>query len=131
MGNRQGTEWESDIVRESESRGFKADRLRQRGIAGEPDLFIGQHPKTAVNYFPALMWKRLVKKGGARRVPDGVRAVVVMDVNDWFDILEEIDAIDPEWMERTSIVVQAKWTERLNVTRVLADLITACKAWLD
>lgn len=119
MSNPQGTAWETELVSTSSLHG---ERLPKRGVKGEPDLWLGTHPSTADRMIPVVAWKRLVPvKGKQRRTPDGVRDVIVMSKAD-FDYLTTRVGGGVAWM------VQAKWTERLNVTRVLHSLTTAVKS---
>lgn len=118
MTNKQGTEWESEIVQkvqEQDTLYHSADRYPKRGQKGEPDLYIGV--PNGKHSYPALIWKRLVKGDGQRRKPDGVRAVVVLDWEDFQEMLHYMPV---------TFDVQAKWTERLNVTRVLGEL----RSWM-
>lgn len=116
MTNRQGTEWETEIVRtiqELDTLYHSAGRYPKRAQKGEPDVWIGV-PESR-DPIPIVAWKRLVKTGGKRRAPDGERAVVVIG---WEDFQKMLDFL-PFMFE-----VQAKWTERLNVTRTLHELRT-------
>lgn len=119
MTNPQGTTWESEIVggaRDSGSPYHNTGRYPKRAQKGEPDLWIGQAEPT--DAIPLVIWKRLVgKKSDGRRKPDGVRAVVVLDWEDFKTMLPFLPF---------NFEVQAKWTNRLNVTRVLGEL----KDWL-
>lgn len=130
MGNKpknQGTSWESAIVSRAKQLDFHAARLPLRGARGEPDLEIGS-PSPYEKDIPAVIWKRLVKAAGKkRRVPDGEAEVVVLSLDDFLALLvagrhhcEGDCGYVPQ-----RILVQAKATERLNVTRTLGELRTA------
>lgn len=117
MTNPQGTTWETQIRKDMEDAGRRSGRHPKRGQPGEPDVWVGE--PDSLEPIPLVAWKRLVKNGGPRRVPDGVRAVAVVD---WEDFLDMIYYLPPAF----TFEIQAKWTERLNVTRVLGKL----KDWL-
>lgn len=119
MTNPQGTVWETDLVNRAKLQGRSAQRYPKMASKGEPDLFIEGRPGYDLPTIPLLAWKRLTgKKAEGRRTPDGVRAVIVIDAEDFYrDVLP--------WLPHR-FEVQAKWTSALNVTRVLGDL----KAWL-
>ena len=121
----QGTAWESAIVRRAkEETGDHAARLPLRGVKGEPDLEIGS-PSPFYEDLAAVFWKRLVKaKGKKKRVPDGELEVVVMSTDDFWKLYHRARAAGPR---PPRVLVQAKATERLNVTRVLGELRTAIK----
>ena len=120
MTNHQGTQWETEIINDSLLPG---DRLTKRSVDGEADLWLNKHPLGAKWTIPAVYWKRLVpKKGKQRRTPDGARDVVIM----YRDDLEQlIGYVNDAWAPIPSLVIQAKWTERLNVTRTLHSLTKA------
>ena len=114
----QGTRFESNLT----SLVKPSERLPKQGVRGEPDVWWYTHPSVAKIRFHALAWKRLVKaKGKARRVPDGEGVVVVIPLDEYIELL---DAYHEDWMAM-GVVIQAKATERLNVTRVLHDLKVA------
>ena len=118
MTNPQGTQWETEIVNTSVLHG---DRLTKRSVDGEPDLWLNRHPLGAEWIIPAVYWKRLTPKAGKqKRTPDGVRDVVVLLRKD-FETL--VDAASHATVP--AVVVQAKWRERLNVTRTLHSLTKA------
>lgn len=118
----QGTAWETAIVRRARQKGLNSNRLPLQGVGGEPDLEIG-YP-TVAGDIPAVVWKRLVKaKGKKKRVPDGAPEVVVLSLDDFLHIYELADTSHDAPVPR--ILVQAKATERLNVTRVLGALQSA------
>lgn len=126
----QGTAWESAIVRRAkdETEGHAA-RLPLRGVKGEPDLEIGS-PSPYVKDLAAVFWKRLVKaKGKKKRVPDGTPEVVVMSTDDFWRLYRSAfhDCEGDCGFAPARVLVQAKATERLNVTRVLGELHTAIK----
>lgn len=132
MANRpknQGTAWETAIVRRAKALDFHAARLPLRGQRGEPDLEIGS-PSPHEKDIPAVAWKRLVKaKGKKKRVPDGEGEVVVLSLDDFLALLVEGRHHcegDCGYVPRR-IMVQAKATERLNVTRTLGELRDALK----
>lgn len=123
----QGTTWESDIVRRARLRHLESDRYPLRGVSGEPDLYITtgdfRHPNVRI---PVVAWKRLVPaKGSVRRVPDGERDVVVLTLDDFLWMVEKLDHLSTHSYE---FAVQAKATERLNVTRVLASVRKAVQS---
>jgi hypothetical protein len=122
MTNPQGTRWESEIVSGAQGVNLPADRYPKRGQKGEPDLWIGH--STPDKTIGVLFWKRLVgKKGDGPRQPDGERRVVVVEYNDFLELIAELDESSPI---RHRIEVQAKWTKALNVTRVLGEL----RSWM-
>lgn len=120
----QGTGYESKLVKQFralEQYGVESDRYPLKGIKGEPDLYVKfGWPSERRNLslrIPVLVWHRIVNTGEGPRKPDGERDVVVLSLVDFLALLE---AVDEEVAAR--IEVQAKACERLNVTRVLADL---------
>lgn len=113
----QGTEWETHLANLISP----ADRLPKAGVKGEADLWWYAHPTTADIIIPAVAWKRLVKTGKQRRQPDGVRDVIVLGLRDFLFLSEAAATQD----YNMSVAVQAKATERLNVTRVLGSLTAA------
>ena len=119
----QGTAWETAIVKRAKALGMDANRLPLRGQRGEPDLEIISGDWLTGRTIPAVIWKRLVKGKGKKRVPDGEKEVVVLSLDDFLSILQGYD-LAPR------VLVQAKATERLNVTRVLGDLRDALKQLL-
>lgn len=122
----QGTALETAIVKAARRAGFPSTRMPLQGIKGEPDVEIGTYSPYEAPV-PVVWWKRLVKGEGKRRVPDGVKEVVVIEADDFLRLLEE----GGHWCEGDCgfsprrILVQAKATERLNVTRVLGELQSA------
>ena len=113
-------------------RGLPSRILTKRGIKNEPDVEIGASLHDADYVFNIVAWKRLVKsEGKKRRVPDGAPDVVCLSTEDFLDIIAELDGHDPTWVERNSIAVQCKWTERLNVTRTLGGLVVGVQEWVD
>lgn len=120
----QGTTWETAIVRRFKADNIHAARLPLRGQRGEPDLEVGV--PSWDQPLPVVMWKRLVKaRGSKKRVPDGEKEVVVLGLDD-FVHLYAIATHDTD-LDPPRLLVQAKATERLNVTRVLGELRTALK----
>ena len=114
----QGTRWESELVRRAQDIGILAGRLAEGGITDQGDVWLLDTPDSELAKV-AVAWKRLVPRdGNTRRVPDGEPDVVVMRVDDFLELLWALDSAYPYcW------VVEAKATQNLNVTRVLA------KAW--
>lgn len=124
MTNPQGTQWESELRDAARTLHLPADRYPKRGQKGEPDVYIG-YPG-ADNVVPIVSWKRLTKStpSAKKRTPDGVRDVVVMRTEDFLMLANRI------WMDprpNIKFEVQSKWTQNLNVTRTLGDLIK----WLE
>lgn len=113
----QGTQWETTLT----SFVSPADRISKRSVKGEPDVWWFTHPSTADILVPAVAWKRLVNTGKQRRQPDGVRDVIVLHANDFANICEA--AVEQDY--KLSVLLQAKATERLNVTRTLDSLTRA------
>lgn len=114
----QGTACETELVNRLQKRGLLAARLAEGGSADQGDVWALAPPRPAGNRV-ALYWKRLVGEG-ARRRPDGMRDVVVLDTEDFLDLLVM-------WMiqkgDIDSWVFEVKATQALNVTRVLAKAI--------
>jgi len=122
MGNKngqQGTAFETFLTTVTST----ADRITKRGVKGEADVWWFNHPADADVIVPAVAWKRLVKSKGARRVPDGERDVVIVRLSDFRNMAE----VYSEGNGKVSIAIQAKATERLNVTRVLYSLTEAVR----
>lgn len=117
MANRpkkQGTEWESELVRRAHDRGLMASRLAEGGSADDGDVWVINPPGDASNTRVALAWKRLTGSGG-HRTPDGVRDGVFITTDDFLELvaLASIEDNGLGW------VIECKATQNLNVTRVL------------
>lgn len=122
MTNPQGTQWESELRDAVRRMHIPADRYPKRGQKGEPDVWIG-HESRPDSIIPVLSWKRLTKnKGAKRRSPDGERDVVVMRTTDFLRLVNLLHNDS-----RFRYEVQSKWTQNLNVTRVLGELVN----WLE
>ena len=112
----QGTRWESELVRRAQDIGILAGRLAEGGITDQGDVWLLDTPDSELAKV-AVAWKRLTGEG-SRRTPDGERDVVILRTDDFLELLWALDSAYPYcW------VVEAKATQNLNVTRVLA------KAW--
>lgn len=122
----QGTRWETEIVKRAKAIGMYARRLPLQGVKGEPDVEV-EAPEGYMRTIGVLFWKRLTpSKGGQRRSPDGAADVVVLTVDDFLWLYEL--ATLSEAAQAPKLLVQAKATERLNVTRILGDLKEAIGA---
>lgn len=122
----QGTAFETWLVRQARALGsVEADRLPLRGTHGEPDLHVTPAGKRDyTDAIPVVAWKRLVKATGKKkRVPDGEPIVVVLGWENFLALYELALTSDADLPPR--LMVQAKATERLNVTRELGKLRTA------
>lgn len=134
MTNKQGTEWESEIVNNvKKDLSAVSDRYPKRAQIGEPDLFMQFHAHAGTikhtRVLPALFWKRLVgKKGNGPRRPDGVRRVVVIPAEDYLYLLERASFHEALRGVGIKVLVQAKWTTNLNVTKVLGELVDWMKS---
>lgn len=117
MTNPQGTAWETDIVERFRMWGIPAIRLVKQSQKDEADVLVGQSSPISSWAFGALLWKRIVKGKGKNRQPLGERHVVVLTLDDFIELLSQVPD-DTKY----SVWVQAKWTERLSVTKVLAGL---------
>ena len=105
----QGTRWESRIRNEAQAQGKTARRLAKRGVSGEPDVEI----EGTEGYIPAVYWEHW-RKGKTRR---SAKRVVIVDYETWKKLFDNSEA--------PTILVQAKSTERLNVTKTLEELESA------
>jgi hypothetical protein len=108
---KQGTEWESEIVRRAKEAGFDARRLAEGGSTDEGDvelvsggggrMVVEAKHRSNLNvhkellkaegktkYPTVIFWKRLGRKdGNTRRTADGP-PVVVMSMETFFDLYE-------------------------------------------
>jgi len=118
--NPQGTAWETEIVNRAKAKSIPAIRLVKQGQKDEADVLLGG---TWDNWnIPVLIWKRIVKSKGKNRQPLGERYVVVLGLDDFIDLMAELNEMG--W---PSIWVQAKWAEQISVTKVLKGL----RDWLS
>ena len=119
---RQGTAFESALVRQAQEFGLLAGRFPEGGSNDIGDVWINDLPQRGSNALdiPVLAWSRLVKNGDGRRVPDGTRAVAVLDLNDFLKLCGFGDA---------AFTIECKATQTLNVTRTLADAKQKLAKW--
>ncbi len=106
----QGTAWETFLVKFFKALGLGARRLAEGGSKDKGDVYVSGTPQDKP-LIVAVAWKRLVKGTGARRVADGEKEVVVITLEDFGTLVQRA---------RVNVFIEAKATERLNVTRVLA-----------
>lgn len=119
----QGTAWESELVRRAKARRLSSRRLAEGGaldegdvevVAGELRVIIEGKARAQLGVHQALAkaqqkagdapavvaWKRLVKRNGqARRVTTGVRDLVVVDIEFFFELLAKAGGVpddDPQ-----------------------------------
>lgn len=113
----QGTEWETQTVKDLKAIGYQADRIAEAGQNDRGDVEAYQWgSEVDAEPMVVLFWKRLVRKPGQkRRVPDGERDVVVLRKEDFLRL------IHPGKPQR--LIVECKATEHLNVTRTLHKAI--------
>ncbi len=113
----QGTRFESTLVNIANALGMNARRIAEGGSKDRGDVeIVGNYPdKTVV----ALAWKRLVNRGGGKRVPDGEPTVVVLSLRDFLTLME---------LAEVSAVIECKAAERLNVTRALRKAVEKADA---
>lgn len=117
----QGTRLETLIVRKAREWGLTSNRLPLTSTKHEPDVEIGD--VNDVTPIPVLIWKRLTaSKGGKRRSPDGTPIVAVLSMEDFLE-LYYLASRTTETPEIPRLLVQAKATQTLNVTRVHGDLV--------
>lgn len=121
----QGTAWESEFVRRCKDAGLLADRMPEGGLNDAGDVWIGDTPFPSGDDISVLAWSRLVNNGGARRVADGVRSVVVIDTDDFLHIARH--AVEAG----VSFTVECKAREVLNVTRDLAKAKRKLVRWKE
>lgn len=120
----QGTAWETAFVRKAQEAGLLADRMPEGGMNDAGDVWIGDTPSPFETTDIAIVaWSRLVKNGDGRRVPDGARSVVVMDVADFLTLAQY--AIHDGF----AFVVECKATQVLNVTQTLANAKRKLTKW--
>lgn len=119
----QGTSWETALVRQCQAAGLLADRMPEGGSWDCGDLWIGDVPGRFSHDIPIVAWSRLVKSDGTRRIADGARSVVVMSTEDFLTIA--FHAVN----NNVAFIVEAKATERLNVTRVLDQAQRKYSKW--
>lgn len=109
-----------------------ADRMPEGGMYDAGDVWIGDVPRRGdvelVYDIPVVAWSRLVKGDNlSRRVPSGVRSVIVMDTADFLNVARYALAIRADL--DIAFVVECKATEKLNVTRTLADAKRKLTNW--
>lgn len=106
----QGTAYETHLRTRATDIGRKARRLAKAGQAHEADVEIeGAHMR------PAVAWKHMrTREGGTRR--SSLRTVTILE-EDWFRLI----ALDTE--HTIGWWVQAKCTQRANVSSLLSNLI--------
>lgn len=123
---KQGTAWETALVRQAQDAGLMADRLPEGGMWDCGDVWIGDVPNRYVDEsdIPIVAWSRLVKNGDdGPRIPSGARSVVVIDTADFFKLAVQATGAG------YAFVVECKATQTLNVTRELADAKRKLAKW--
>lgn len=116
----QGTAWESALVRQAQDAGLMAGRFPEGGLWDAGDVWIYDTPTHDGDDVAVVAWSRLVKSETSRRIADGVRSVVVIDTADFLKLCAGEDL---------GFVVECKSTERLNVTRELANAKRKLAKW--
>lgn len=121
----QGTAFETAFVRMFQDAAMPADRLPEGGLRDVGDVWIGDTPERGINVtdIAVLAWSRLVDNGSGRRVPDGLRSVIVIDTADFLHMAQLLTE------EGYAFVVECKSREKLNVTRELANAKRKLAAW--
>jgi hypothetical protein len=122
--------------------GLDASRIAEGGNADLGDIWISLNPgQVDPDLDTALAWKRLTSSSGKRRTPDGVRHVAVVELRLLLQLLAVLrvayqsdpaqSSVPPELLALLpdAIVVEAKATQQLNVTRTLANAIRKVKVW--
>lgn len=122
---RQGTAWETALVRKAQDAGLMADRMPEGGMNDAGDVWIGDVPSREIVALdiPVVAWSRLVKNGDSRRIPSGARSVIVMDTADFLMIATQATSAG------YAFVVECKATQTLNVTRALANAKRKLTNW--
>lgn len=121
----QGTKWESELVNQAHAYGFhQARRLAEGGMHDAGDVLVGGEARSyTVKPVSVLAWKRLVRKQDKqRRLPDGEPVVFVLDQDTFWSLM--VGALPP-------VIIEAKATERLNVTRTLAKAKGKVDKWYE
>ena len=117
----QGTRWETRLVAILNDRpGVMAWRRAKGGQRDESDVqaTVGTPDPVLSPTMGVVAWRRLVNNGGARRVPDGEREVVILTADDFARLLDG--------SFRGVVHVQCKAAQAINTTRVLAGL----RSWM-
>ncbi len=115
----QGTRFESALVTLANAYGLNTRRIAEGGIYDRGDVEIkGKYGGPGGEPIVALAWKRLVNKGGGKRMPDGEPVVVVLNLHDFLSLLG---------LAEVSAVIECKAAERLNVTRSLHKAIVKAR----
>ena len=123
MTNPQGTKWETEIVTYVNDVGIPAVRLVKQGQKDEADVLLGNRFSARWS-IPVVAWKRLAskKEGQKQRQPLGERRMVIMGFSEFVYLLTLLE----DW-DLPAVYVQAKWTERLSVSKTLDGL----RKWLN
>lgn len=121
----QGTAWETAFVRMVQDAALPADRLPEGGLRDAGDVWIGDTPQrgNSITDIAVLAWSRLIDNGGGRRVPDGLRSVIVIDTADFLAMAQLATQAG------YAFVVECKAAERLNVTRALYNAKLKLLRW--
>ena len=125
---KQGTAFESALVWQAQDAGLMAGRFPEGGVNDIGDVWLSAPPSKERQYtdIAVVAWRRLVKNGTTRRVPDGEPTVVVISLNDFLLIAK--DAIT---LNDVAFTVECKATQTLNVTRTLADAKNKLRRWKE
>lgn len=108
---KQGTEWETEIVRKANAHARGAERIAKQGVKHEPDVRVW-----GSKYLPVVFWKNWVKRSGKRR--RSVRMVALLEEDFW-------KLVDKDDTGEYGFLVQAKSTQTLSVRATLEGLVAA------